>query len=99
MNRSFESVHAAENRSNIEKEKVAKGEKNPKDHTGCLSKVSWDRIGLENEVRSYDADMVINWSRLAIKYGIKDSKGMLLMNLEQPLIMVATTLENTGKKY
>ena len=41
MNRSFESFHAAENRSNIEKEKVAKGEKKTKDHTGCLSKVSW----------------------------------------------------------
>ena len=83
----------------LKRKKLPKVRKKTKDHTGCLSEVSRDRIGLENEVRSYDADMVINWSRLAIKYGIKDSKGMLLMNLEQPLIMVANTLENTGKIY
>lgn len=76
MNRSFESVHDAENRSRIEKEKIAKGEKLPKDHTGSFSKMTWDKAGLEDEVRHYEPNMVVNWSQLALNYGINDSKGI-----------------------
>ena len=76
LNRSFESVSETENRSRLEKEKVARGEKKQKDLTGCLEKMTWDKTGLENEVRSYDSATVINWSHLAVKYGIKNRKGM-----------------------
>ena len=35
------------------KENVANGEQKRKDHTGCLEKMTWDKTGLENEVRNY----------------------------------------------
>ena len=38
--------------------------------------MTWDKAGLENEVRNYESATVINWSQLAVKYGVKDSKGM-----------------------
>ena len=41
-----------------------------------LEKMTWDKTGLENEARSYDSATVINWSHLAVKYGIKNNKGM-----------------------
>ena len=77
MNRSFESVENAENRRTNEIEKIAVGEMKAKDHTGCFDKMSWDKEGLINEVSSYNEDTIINWSQLANRFGINDSKGML----------------------
>ena len=44
----------------VEGKKIAKGEKKEKDHTGCFGKMTWDKAGLENEIRNYESEVVIN---------------------------------------
>ena len=38
--------------------------------------MAWDKEGLVNEIKSYEADKEVNWLQLSLKYGIKDGKGM-----------------------
>ena len=40
--------------------------------------MTWDKAGLVDEVKSYPMDKEVNWSQLALKYGIKDGKGIFI---------------------
>lgn len=64
-------------RTKKDKEKILSGVKKPKNHSGSFEKMTWDKTGLVDEIKNYAVDYEVNWSQLALKYGIKDSKGII----------------------
>lgn len=40
-----------------------------------IQQMVWDKHGLKIEVENYDNEAKVNWSSLARKYGVKNSKG------------------------
>ena len=77
---SFESQQAAKQRREELLSDIESGEKLPKKHAGDFSKVTWDKEGMKREFESYPVGTVVNWSDIARKYRITDSKGRIASN-------------------
>ena len=71
---SFETFAEAKERTNKDIEKRALGLKRPHDHVGNISLYTWDSEGCLAEVNSYPDDYNINYSYLARKFGVLNSK-------------------------
>ena len=60
--------------------KLPSGAKKPKRHVGDLSKATWDKEGLLQEVKSYPDGFQVNWSKLARRYQITNKAGRVSSN-------------------
>ena len=54
--------------------------KKPKNHTGKLENVSWDKETLIAEVEAYGSDEEVNWSALARRYNVRNMNGEIAKN-------------------
>lgn len=46
-----------------------------KNAVGRFDKMTWDKDALKREVQGYDDNIQVNWSSLAVKYAITNTKG------------------------
>ena len=55
-------------------------QKKPKNHTGKLENVSWDKEALIAEVEAYSSDEEVNWSALARRYNVRNMNDEIAKN-------------------
>lgn len=90
---SFETFAQAKVRSKEEREKIRLKLKRPHDHTGSLEKYVWKSGECLAEVNCYADQHKINFTELARKFGLKNSKNETHRNAGQ---IVKKFLEEKG---
>ena len=79
--RSFEDKENAINRSNVRKNREAKGLIEKKDHVGDVTKMNWNKEDFLKDVENLEFSLTeVNWSDMARKYEVIDGSGELAKN-------------------
>lgn len=71
---------AFENKEDALKRQLENSNKPKKNPVGKFENMSWDKESLQREVEGCSDDTEVNWSNLAVKYGITNRKGEIAKN-------------------
>ena len=83
MDKNFEPVNSAQERTAAENELRCQGIKRKYDHIGDAKGYTWDKDECLSEVRQYENGHRINFSDLARRYNFKNSSGSMPGNAGQ----------------